>query len=57
MTNKRAVIALFMGLTACEGGDKGPDQWDAFIYPNKSALTIDEEIKGFKTFELCQQPL
>ena len=45
------LLALFM-TSAC---NRGPDQWDAFVYPNRSDLTQNETIKGFKSFELCQQ--
>ena len=41
-----------LNLTAC---DNRPDQWDAFIYPNRHDLTSNETIRGFKSFELCQQ--
>ena len=37
------------------GCDNRPDQWDAFVYPNANDLTVNETIRGFKTFELCQQ--
>ncbi len=44
------LLALFAA--AC---DNRPDQWDAFIYPDRNDLTKHKEIKGFKTFDLCQQ--
>ncbi len=46
-------LALFaLSTAAC---DNRPDQWDAFVYPDRDDLTKHEEIAGFKTFELCQQ--
>ena len=42
---------LFTLLASC---DSRPNQWDAFVYPDASDLTVSEEIAGFKTFELCQ---
>ncbi len=49
-------VALIKICLACllVGCDDRPDQWDAFIYPNASDLTINETIRGFKSFELCQ---
>ena len=41
-------------LTLLAGCDSRPNQWDAFVYPNASDLTVSEKIAGFKTFELCQ---
>ena len=46
-----AIIAL--ALMSC-GGSKGPDQWDAFVYPDRDSLITFEAYRGFKTFELCQ---
>lgn len=43
---------LALATTAC---DRRPDQWDAFVYPDRNDLTKHEEIAGFKTFELCQE--
>lgn len=37
-------------LTAC---DNRPDQWDAYVYPDDDLIEY-EEIRGFKTFALCQ---
>lgn len=37
------------------GCDNGPDQWDAFVYPDSGNLLVHEEIRGFKSFELCQE--
>lgn len=42
---------LLLSLTGC---DSRPDQWDAFVYPGDDLLT-HEEIRGFKSFELCQE--
>lgn len=36
------------------GCDDRPTQWDAFIYPDDDLIEF-EKIKGFKTYELCQQ--
>lgn len=41
----------FFAFAACDGR---PEQWDAFIYTGDDLLT-NETIRGFKTFELCQQ--
>ena len=48
------MIALLAALVlaAC---DKRPKQWDAMIYPNANDLSKYEAIRGFKSFELCQQ--
>lgn len=48
---KRAAALLLLSLAGC---DQRPDQWDAFIYTGDDFLT-HEEIRGFRTFELCQQ--
>lgn len=37
------------------GCDDRPKQWDASIYPNRHDLSVSEEIRGFKMFDLCQQ--
>lgn len=47
----RMAVFLLALLTGC---DRRPDQWDAFIYPDAHDLSAFEQIKGFKTFELCQ---
>lgn len=47
---KRFTLAL-LALTAC---DNRPNQWDAVVYTD-DALMNYEIIRGFKTFELCQQ--
>lgn len=49
----RWLIAL-CALPYVAGCDDRPDQWDAFIYTGDNLLT-NETIRGFKTFELCQQ--
>jgi hypothetical protein len=36
------------------GCDDRPAQWDAFVYPGDDLLT-HEEIRGFVSFELCQE--
>lgn len=46
------ILSSALLLAAC---DDRPDQWDAFIYPNANDLTVNETIRGFKTFELCQE--
>ena len=45
------VVAAALASVAC---DERPAQWDAFIYTGENLLT-NETIRGFKTFELCQQ--
>lgn len=47
----RLAALAFLAVAAC---DSRPDQWDAFVYPGDDLLT-HEEIRGFQTFELCQQ--
>lgn len=47
----RHVALILLALTAC---DSRPAQWDAFVYPGDDLIKY-ESIKGFKTFELCQQ--
>lgn len=44
-------IAAIILLAGCN--DRA-DQWDAFVYPGDDLLT-HEEIRGFKSFELCQK--
>jgi len=41
-----------MSVVAC---DDRPDQWDAFVYADAGNLDAVETIRGFKSFELCQQ--
>lgn len=49
-------VAAAVGLAlAASGCDDRPDQWDAFVYPDRDDTWVKEEITGFKTFELCQQ--
>lgn len=56
MKRGRSLILLAcVCLIACSRDDKGPDQWDAFVYPDIDNMDRHEEYKGFKTFELCQQ--
>lgn len=47
----RAAAILLLFLAGC---DSRPDQWDAYVYPGDDLVEF-EEIKGFKTFELCQE--
>lgn len=47
---KRLTI-LVLFLSAC---DSRPEQWDAYVYPGDDLLQ-HETIRGFKTFEHCQQ--
>lgn len=47
----RIAALAFLALAGC---DDRPDQWDAFVYTGDDLLT-NETIRGFKTFELCQQ--
>jgi hypothetical protein len=44
------VVAALLLFTGC---DDRPAQWDAFVYPGDDLLT-HEEIRGFVSFELCQ---
>lgn len=47
------LIGLVVGVHGC---DDRPDQWDAYIYSPSDDGSISEfTIRGFKTFELCQQ--
>lgn len=46
-----ANVAALLLLSSC---DDRPNQWDAFVYPGDDLLT-HEEIRGFKTFEPCQE--
>ena len=46
------LIAIGSLMTGC---DDRPDQWDAFVYSNANDLTVNETIRGFKSFELCQE--
>ena len=47
-----AAVGLALAASGC---DARPDQWDAFVYPDRNDTWVKEEIPGFKTFELCQQ--
>lgn len=49
---KISVSASLLILAAC---DDRPDQWDAYIYHDIENMDAVEMIRGFKTFELCQQ--
>ena len=51
-TRPLPLVAALLILTGC---DDRPDQWDAFIYPNENDLTVNETIRGFKTFDLCRR--
>lgn len=51
MVGRMFALGALMSVAAC---DDRPDQWDAFIYTGDDLLT-NETIRGFKTFELCQQ--
>ena len=44
-------VAALAPAGAC---DRRPDQWDAFVYPDRFDLTRHEAILGFKSFESCQ---
>ena len=46
------LIVLTAFLASC---DDRPNQWDAFVYPDVENMESYQVIKGFKTFELCQQ--
>jgi len=48
---KHLVAVLALAVLGC---DDRPDQWDAFVYTGDDLLT-NETIRGFKSFELCQQ--
>lgn len=43
-----------MPLVLVAGCNNRPDQWDAFIYPGDDLMAVDT-VRGFKTFELCQE--
>lgn len=45
------VVAALLLFTGC---DDRPAQWDAFVYPGDDLLS-HEEIRGFVSFELCQE--
>ena len=47
-----AAMAAVLCLSAC---DRRPDQWDAFIYPDRSDPDSLQKIEGFRTFELCRK--
>lgn len=51
----KGVLPLLLLVTACGVVDDRPNQWDAFIYPNAEASDKFEVIRGFKSFELCQE--
>jgi hypothetical protein len=55
MTNKQIFWFSCLAMLNLTGCDNRPDQWDAFIYPNRHDLTTNETIRGFKTLELCQK--
>lgn len=44
-----------MALLALAGCDQRPDEWTAFVYPDGADLTEHFEMRGFKSFEQCQQ--
>ena len=46
------LVAALLILAAC---DNRPDQWDAYIYQDVDNMEAVEMIRGFKSFELCQQ--
>jgi hypothetical protein len=46
---------LLAGMLLVAGCDKRPDQWDAFVYPDRENMERVETYRGFKTFELCQE--
>lgn len=43
------IAALALG-----GCDQRPDEWSAFVYPDRGDLTTHVEMRGFKTFDQCQ---
>lgn len=47
-------LALLSVILSIAGCDDRPAQWDAFVYPGDD-LTAHEEIRGFVSFELCQE--
>ena len=51
----RKLLAAGAAAVALAGCDDRPDQWDAYIYPDRYDLSEHEVLKGFKTFDLCQQ--
>jgi hypothetical protein len=49
------LLMLSLTFVSLSGCDDRPDQWDAFVYPDANNLAVNETIRGFKSFELCQQ--
>lgn len=49
----RMVVPL-LALATAGACDDRPHQWDAFVYTGDDMLTY-EAIRGFKSFDLCQQ--
>lgn len=47
-----AALACLTSLAAC---DNRPNQWDAFVYPDKADRSHFEQTAGFKTFHLCRE--
>ncbi len=47
-----AFLGPLLLLAAC---DQRPNQWDAFVYQSADDLKRHIEMRGFKTFEQCQQ--
>ena len=46
---------ISLSLLVLAGCDNRPKQWDAFVYPDRNNLAVQEKIAGFKSFKLCQQ--
>lgn len=44
----------FSSVLFLAGCDDRPVQWDAFVYPGDDLMT-HEEIRGFISFEVCQE--
>lgn len=56
VSRRIARTSLVLGVSlACGACDNRPDQWDAFIYPDRDNLSLHYQIRGFKTFEHCQE--
>lgn len=50
MKHASVVLLSAVLLLAC---DNRPEEWNAFVYPGDDLIEY-EEIRGFRTFELCR---
>lgn len=53
-TVSRSALIAASAAALLVGCDERPAQWDAFVYAGDDLLT-HEEIRGFVSFELCQE--